>query len=62
MKSKVATTKCPRCGRVIELLPCPDKPGRVEGRCVCNPFGPVIETDETKPLLEEVIKHDSANH
>lgn len=51
--------KCPRCGRKVELQPCPDKPGRVEGRCVCNPFGPVIETDQ---VLQEVIEHASTKH
>ena len=59
MKNKIATAKCPRCGRAIELLPCPDKPGRVEGRCVCNPFGPVIETDQ---VFQEDMKHDSTKH
>ena len=39
------TTKCPRCGRLVELVTIPGNPGRVQGFCQCNPFGPVIETD-----------------
>lgn len=57
---KNAEVKCPRCERKIELRPCPDKPGRVEGQCVCNPFGPVIETDETKVMKE--AGYDSTKH
>jgi len=46
------TSNCPRCGRVIELEPHPDKPGRMVGRCVCNPAGPVVEVDAgPDPLL-----------
>lgn len=59
MRSKKQTAQCPRCGRKIDLKPCPNKPGRVEGHCGCNPFGPVIETDETKEMEVTNDRSDS---
>lgn len=40
---------CPKCGNKLELTPHPDKPGRVQGFCKCNPYGPVLETNAPKP-------------
>lgn len=61
MRSKAWRVPCPRCGREIELKPCPSNPGRVEGRCPCNPFGPVYETDQPNQKVEEVSEHDRSN-
>lgn len=53
---------CPRCGSVLELVPHPGRPGRLVGRCRCNPLGPVIETNvkkASKPVLREEVGNDS---
>ncbi len=45
MPNKQMTGKCPKCGQTNKFVPHPTKPGRVVMNCICNPSGPVVETD-----------------
>jgi len=46
--------KCPICGRENETQPHPTQEGWVILLCVCNPIGPVLETDA--PVKKEKVK------
>jgi len=46
-RKRAQTVECPGCGKTLELVPVPGKPGRVRGMCACRGGRPraMIECD-----------------